>query len=247
MKIQLKKYDVLASTNETAAKAACQGADEGTIIVATRQEGGHGRMQRVWNSPKGGLWFTIVLRPKIDPMYVPQVTLLMGVAVAQGLRRLYSTDKISIKWPNDILWDGRKVCGILSEMQLDANGDIDHTIVGVGVNVAFSSTYFPEAVRPTAAVLSEVSGKSFTCEDVLQAILTEFEPIYEAWQREGSEAMLKRWCSLNCTLGKYVNVKDNDEIIFQGTAVSIDEEGALKVKSLEGKIRSYNFGEISIR
>lgn len=108
MKIQLREFDVLKSTNETAVVMAQEGAPEGTVIVAARQEGGHGRMQRVWNSPLGGLWFTVILRPQIDPQYAAQITLLAGVAVAKAVRRLYDTESVQIKWPNDLLLDGKK-------------------------------------------------------------------------------------------------------------------------------------------
>ena len=94
MKIQLREFDVLKSTNETAVAMAQEGAPEGTVIVAARQESGHGRMQRVWNSPLGGLWFTVILRPQIDPQYAAQITLLAGVAVAKAVRRLYDTESV---------------------------------------------------------------------------------------------------------------------------------------------------------
>ena len=247
MKIQLDIFDVLESTNETAVAAANDGALEGTVIVAKRQEGGHGRMQRVWNSPEGGLWFTILLRPKIDSQFIAQVTLLAGVAVAKGLRKAYCTDKICIKWPNDLLWDGKKVCGILSEMQLKEDGSVDYAIVGIGVNVGFKQEEFPEDVRKTAVVLNDISGMNLTCEEVLDKILQEFVPLYESWQLSGSQEFLTQWQELNCTLGNVVNVKDNDKVIFRGIAKNIDSEGALLVKADNGEIRSYNFGEISIR
>ena len=151
MKIQLREFDVLKSTNETAVAMAQEGAPEGTVIVAARQESGHGRMQRVWNSPLGGLWFTVILRPQIDPQFAAQITLLAGVAVAKAVRRLYNTESVKIKWPNDLLLDGKKICGILSELQLDENGVIDYAIVGIGVNVALSAADFPAEVAATAA------------------------------------------------------------------------------------------------
>lgn len=106
--IQLLKFDTLQSTNVTAVDLAKNGAAEGTVIVAETQEGGRGRMKRVWNSPKGGLWFSIILRPQIDPQYAAQITLLTGVTVAKALRKLYETEKVMIKWPNDLLLDGKK-------------------------------------------------------------------------------------------------------------------------------------------
>ncbi len=247
MKIQLRHYDVLKSTNVTAVAAAQDGACEGTVIVADRQVGGRGRMSRVWNSPEGGLWFTIILRPQIDPEYVAQVTLLAGVAVAKALRSLYETDAVQIKWPNDILLEGKKVCGILSEMQLDANGTIEYAVVGIGINVALKEEDFPEELKSIAASLNMSLNKSYTCTEVLDNILQEFEILYEEWLQKDARVILDPWRKLNCTLNKQVLVKDNDEVIYKGTVVDIDEYGSIIVKNELGESQSFNFGEISIR
>ena len=231
MKIQLKQFDVLQSTNVTAVAFAKEGAPEGTVIVAERQEGGRGRMHRVWSSPKGGLWFTIILRPQIDPQYVAQVTLLAGVAVVRALRKLYATEEIMIKWPNDLLLQGKKVCGILSEMQLNENGSIDYAIVGIGVNVDLNASF----------------GKNYTCTEVLGNILQEFAVLYQEWLEEGAQVILEPWKKLNCTLNRRVFVKDNDEVIFSGEVVAINEAGAIIVRNEEGESQSFDFGEISIR
>ncbi len=247
MKIQLKQFDVLQSTNVTAVAFAKDGAPEGTVIVAERQNGGRGRRNRVWNSPLGGLWFTVILRPHIDPQYVAQVTLLAGVAVAQALRQIYQTDEITIKWPNDLLLRGKKVCGILSEMQLDENGAIDYAIVGIGINVALNPENFPEDLKGIAASLNASFNKNYTCGYVLDNILREFDFLYQQWLIKGANIVIDLWKKLNCTLGKQVLVKDNDEVIFSGEVISIDETGAIVVRSKEGELQSFDFGEISIR
>lgn len=247
MKIQLKQFDVLQSTNVTAVAFAKEGAPEGTVIVAERQEGGRGRMHRVWSSPKGGLWFTIILRPQIDPQFVAQVTLLAGVAVVRALRKLYATEEIMIKWPNDLLLNGKKVCGILSEMQLNENGSIDYAIVGIGVNVDLNPQAFPEDLRNTAASLNASFGKNYTCTAVLDNILQEFASLYRDWLKEGAQVILEPWKKLNCTLNRRVFVKDNDEGIFSGEVVAINEAGAIIVRNEEGESQSFDFGEISIR
>ena len=247
MKIQLKQFDVLQSTNVTAVAFAKEGAPEGTVIVAERQEGGRGRMHRVWSSPKGGLWFTIILRPQIDPQYVAQVTLLAGVAVVRALRKLYATEEIMIKWPNDLLLHGKKICGILSEMQLNENGSIDYAIVGIGVNVDLNPQDFPEDLRNTAASLNASFGKNYKCTEVLSNILQEFAVLYQEWLEEGAQVILEPWKKLNCTLNRRVFVKDNDEVIFSGEVVAINEAGAIIVRNEEGENQSFDFGEISIR
>lgn len=247
MKIQLREFDVLKSTNETAVAMAQEGAPEGTVIVAARQEGGHGRMQRVWSSPLGGLWFTVILRPQINPQYAAQITLLAGVAVSKAVRRLYDTENVQIKWPNDLLLDGKKICGILSELQLDEKGVIDYAIVGIGVNVALSAADFPAEVAATAASLNASLHKDFTCDQVLAAIMEDFGILYDKWLLLGADVVMKEWQKLNCTVGRHVLVKDNDQVIFAGTVTAVDEEGAIIVRNEQGIIQSFNFGEISIR
>lgn len=247
MKIQLRQFDVLKSTNVTAVSFARGGAAEGTVIVAKRQENGRGRMRRVWASPEGGLWFSVILRPQIDPQYAAQVTLLTGVAVCQALRRLYATDDIMIKWPNDLLLRKKKVCGVLSELQLSEDGEIDYAVVGVGVNVALKIEDFPPELKDAAASLNVSLNKNYTCECVLDNILQEFNGLYEEWLACGADVILPLWKKLNCTLNQKVLVKDNDEVIFSGTVTDIDAEGAIVVRSEEGECQSFDFGEISIR
>lgn len=245
--IQLLKFDTLQSTNVTAVDLAKNGAAEGTVIVAETQEGGRGRMKRVWNSPKGGLWFSIILRPQIDPQYAAQITLLTGVAVAKALRKLYETENVMIKWPNDLLLDGKKICGILSEMQLDENGNVDYAVVGVGINVALTKDAFPRELQDVATSLNESLNKKYTCDQVLDQVLSELKELYDKWLCRGAKVILEPWRALNCTLDKKVHVKDNDEVIFSGTVIGINEYGAIVVDDGNRNTQVYDFGEISLR
>ncbi len=247
MKMQLHHYDVLDSTNETAEQMAKNGAPEGTVIMADRQRGGHGRMQRRWESPLGGLWFTLVLRPTADSYLVAQVTLLAGIAVTRALRRIYSNDDIRIKWPNDIFFNGKKVGGILSEMRLHEREGIEYVLVGIGVNVNLGKENFPGELQSTATSLQLISGRKVLPKDVLQEIFNEFVVIYDRWNNEGMNAFLSEWKALNCTLGRMVKVWDSDRVIFEGKAVSMKEDGSLLVQMEDGTEESFNFGEISIR
>lgn len=247
MKIELRHYDVLGSTNETAAEAAASGGREGLVIVASRQTGGHGRMDRVWSSPAGGLWFTILLRPRVEPRHVAELTLLAGVAAARALRILYESDDIRIKWPNDILLGAKKVAGILSEMRLTERGDIDYAIIGAGVNVSLPDDALTGELREKAASLNDSFGTNLSTDEVLRAILAEFIPLYESWQDRGAEVILPEWRALSCTLGNMVAVLDDDRVIYEGLAVSIDGSGRLAVRASDGSERRFDFGEISIR
>lgn len=247
MNIQLRRFAVLESTNTTAVAAAKDGAPEGTVIVAEKQVGGHGRMSRVWSAPDGCLTFTMILRPQIEPQFAAQITLLAGVAVARALRKLYATELVEIKWPNDLLLQGKKICGILAELQLDEKGAIDYAIVGIGVNVALSIEDFPTDVRTRATALNASLGKSFSCDQVLQEILREFAELYQQWLVQGALVVMRPWKELNCTLGRHVLVKDDDQVIFEGIAAEVDEQGALIVRNEKGITQSFDFGEISIR
>lgn len=247
MKLRFLHYDSLASTNETADELARLGAEEGTVVVAKEQCGGHGRKERRWTSPRGGLWFTLILRPAIDPSRGAQVSLLAGAAAAGALRKLYGTEKICIKWPNDLLLAGRKIGGILSEMRMDEHGNAEYILVGTGVNVNLMQTDFPPELSDTATSLLLALGKSCSVKEVLHAVMEEWDALYEPWQMLGARAILPVWTALNCTLGSEVLVKDEERVIFQGRAVSIEDTGALAVQSEDGFLKSFDFGEISIR
>lgn len=204
-------------------------------------------MDRVWASPAGGLYFTLILRPKAEPRFGAQLTLLAGAAAARALRRLYKTNRICVKWPNDLLLDGKKVCGILSELRLTAAGAIEYAVIGMGVNVDLRAGSYPSALSETAASLNAAAGGRFSCRRVLAAILEELGALYALWQNEGMEFILPVWKSLNCTLGHRVSVLDEGRVVFEGEAVSIDDAGALMIEDQAGSIRSFDFGEISIR
>lgn len=247
MDIHILRFESVESTNVTAVQYALDGADEGTVIVADQQQGGRGRMKRVWSSPLGGLWFSIILRPKIDPEHVAQVTMVAGIAVATVLRKLYENDSISIKWPNDLLFRNKKVCGILSEMQLNIEGNVDYVVVGIGINVNVDYDDFPTELKGTAASLNEIFNKKITCSEVLHKILIEFNDVYEKWISTGLNVVLQSWGKMNCTIGEKVLVKDDDKVIFSGIAKAIDEKGAIIVVNSDGLMRKFDFGEISIR
>lgn len=246
MDFQLRFYDLLASTNSTAAAAASQGAADGTVIVAARQSGGKGRLARSFFSPQGGLYFSLILRPAINPDCAAQLTLLAGVAVAEALNSLYGTDQVRIKWPNDLLWQGRKLCGILSELALDETG-IDYVVIGIGVNVALAAQDLPSDLAAIATSLLLETGIKLAPRQVLEAILQRFAPLYEEWLAQGAAPMLERWRQLNCTLGSSVRVWDDEEELCRGRALDIDPAGAILIQEEGGPVRTFNFGEIKLR
>lgn len=240
-------YDEVDSTNLKALELAVQGAKEGTVVVAVRQTAGRGRMQRVWESPAGqGLWFSMVLRPTAAAEYGAQITLLAAVAAAKSLRKL-SNEKFTIKWPNDIMLDGKKICGILSEMALNEADGIEYIVVGIGINIKMSSEDFGAQLAAAATSLYLATGITYEREQVLKAFLDEFDQLYQSWQRHGFASIRREWLCYNCTLGSQIEVKDNDQVIYFGTAEDMDDYGSLLVRNAAGEIEKFDFGEISIR
>ena len=242
---QIQYYEELASTNLKALELAKQGAAGGTVVVAARQTAGRGRMRRKWESPEGkGLWFSVILRPTIAAEYCAQITLLAAVAAAQALQRL-TNKNFSIKWPNDIMLDGKKICGILAEMALAADGSIEYAVVGIGININMSSEDFGALLTATSLYLA--TGIEYEHEQVLKAFLDEFDLLYSHWHCCGFALIRQDWLDYSCTLGHKVIVRDNDTEIYSGVAEDMDDYGSLLVRNAAGKIESFDFGEISIR
>lgn len=245
MPVKILRYPQVTSTNLLAKDLALNKATEWTVVVAEQQQQGQGRLSRVWESQLGGLWCSVILRPQLAPEFAPQATLLAAVAVTKALRTLYATESIKIKWPNDVLIGQKKLCGILSELALTAAGEIDYIVVGIGVNVG--QTSFSENLQDIATSLLIETGKTYTCTQVLDRILEVFQEYYQEWLQNGYEKIRADWLKYNCTLGNFVTVKDDTQIIFQGLATELDDYGCLVVSDAAGKQLKFDFGEISIR
>ena len=236
-------YDAIDSTNLQAKRLAEEGAPNGTVVVADQQSAGRGRRGRTWASPAGAnLYFTVLLRPKIAPDKASMLTLVMALAVAEGIRSIAIP---GIKWPNDIVIDGRKVCGILTEMGLSAEqGSIDHLVIGVGVNVAKQE--FPKELQGYAVALEE-----FTCKvnrsELLNAILEQFEGYYEQFCTQADLSSLKNsYDALLVNYGRQVRVLD-PKGEYDGIARGIRPTGELIVELPDGETRDVYAGEVSVR
>ena len=233
------------STNRVAKALAYHGAADGTIVVAEEQTNGKGRRDRNYYSPRGkGIWFSIVLHPKILPKDAPKLTLMTAVAVAEAMNRF--NIKPEIKWPNDILFDGRKLVGILTEMTGEM-GKIYYIVVGIGINVNIARKDFPEEIRDTAASLSEITGEEIPRVKIFRAVLEELDKLYREIKANGFDKVLTLWRKYNVTLGKnirVISVIDGND--FSGKAVDLNEDGALVVETPEG-LRTVYAGDVSIR
>lgn len=169
-------YDEIDSTNNRAKEAGDNKAPHGTLFVADMQVAGKGRRGRVWQSPAGSsIYMTILLYPEISPLKAPQLTLVMAIAVAEGIKEVTGLDT-KIKWPNDIVVNGRKICGILTEMSTEIDY-INHVVIGAGINV--NQDDFPEDIRKTASSLKMELGKQVKRSELIAAIMKSFEKDYE--------------------------------------------------------------------
>jgi len=220
-----------ASTNVAAFRLAEEGAEEGTTLIADFQSGGKGRLGRVWASPQGvNLYCSVILRPDIKPVAAPQLTFLSAVAVARAIERL--TDlKPRIKWPNDILIDGKKVAGLLNEMSAETD-KVNFVVLGIGVNINMQAEQFPADLRHPATSLFIETGKTISCTVFTRALLEELDDLYREFIREGYAPVRKAWLEKSRLEGAFVTVTDNG-LSRSGRVRGIDEYGALILENGE--------------
>lgn len=241
----LQIFDELPSTNDLAKGLASEGAVEGTVIIAEKQTKGRGRIGRPWESPaKKGLWFSVILHPMLEPQLASQLIFVAAVGICRALREQTALD-IMIKWPNDLLYEGKKICGILAEMSAEIE-QLNHIVLGIGLNVNQEEEDFSPEIVKLATSLNLAAGKKYRRVDILAAILLHLEEAYSEYQEQGFPAILKAWESLNCTLGREVKVVTREES-FQGLAEGLAKDGSLLVRRKSGEIEKVIVGDISLR
>lgn len=241
---EIRYFDDVASTNNEAKLLAAKDCPEGTLVVAEAQNTGRGRLSRGWFSPWGkGIWMSVVLRPKFSPQEAPKCTLMAAVAINKAIRQVARID-CGIKWPNDILYQGRKLVGILTEMNAEMDA-INYIVIGMGVNVNIGEGEFPGDIAEIATSIAVAAGKPIDRLELLSAILKQLEDIYQMAAVEGFNAVLAEWRAQSITLGKAVDVIGLNRK-FSGTAINIDDDGALLVK-MGDSIERVLAGDVSIR
>lgn len=235
-------FDTVDSTNNKLRLLAMEGAVEGTTVIADEQSGGKGRRGRAWSSPKGtGLWMSVLLKPDIAPQEASRITLVAGLSVCQGINNLLGISS-GIKWPNDIIIDGKKVCGILTEMSAQID-NVEFVVVGIGINV--STADFPGELKEVAVSLMQATGKKIKRSQVASAILTAFEENYGKYTQEGFLAVKADYEKSCITLNKEVQVIAKEG--FAGRAVGINDDGELIVEKAGGERVTVFSGEVSVR
>lgn len=234
------------STNELLKQMAEQGAPEGTVLIAEKQQQGKGRMGRNWSSPEGkGIYLSILLRPPLPPHNTSPLTLLAAVAACSGIKTVLPQLAPGIKWPNDLLLRGRKCCGVLCELKAEMDL-IHYLIAGIGINVNTSLDELPPSLQETATSLQlENNGEKVSRTSVAAAILQHFDELYREYLAAGVAPVLDRWTSSNITLGKKVKI-ESPNFSFQGVARELDNSGALVVEGVRGERKHFAAGEVTI-
>ncbi|HOW57554.1 MAG TPA: biotin--[acetyl-CoA-carboxylase] ligase, partial [Smithellaceae bacterium] len=218
-------YPSIGSTNEEAYRLGAAGAAEGTVVIADRQTKGKGRMQRIWHSPAGGnIYTSFILRPSLETGRTPQLTLLAGVAAAEVLDK-HCEGKVELKWPNDILIGGKKVCGILSEMKM-TGGKVEFVVIGIGINVNINVRQFSPELRFLATSLREETGRAIAREDLLISLYENIAKWYKKLLQEGFAPVKEKWLSLAAMIGRDVQITLHNETVT-GRACGIDDTGSL--------------------
>lgn len=237
-------FDTIDSTNSKA-KQLADNTSDGTILISEEQTSGRGRLGRSWISPKHkGIWMSIVLKPDLNPMEAVKLTQVAAAAVVLGSRELGI--ETLVKWPNDIVINHKKTCGILTEMSAELTR-INYVVVGIGINVNIDEAEFPEDIKEIATSLKIVTGTSINRQALVGKILNNFEKLYKKFALENDMVSSLIVCRENSALlGKDINVIKRDGSL-EAKALDIDEEGRLLVEYLDGTKEFIVSGEVSIR
>ena len=235
----------VGSTNDWAKELAEHGAAEGTVAIAETQTAGRGRLDRTWVSPKGGLYFSVILRPRLKPTEAVRLVFVAGLVVAEALSEKHGL-KAETRWPNDVLVDGRKVCGVLSEMNTTGE-KVNFVTLGVGVNANFDvKEALSEALWKSATSLECELGKRAELEELFRVLLEKLECVYEQFLKEGFDSVLKEWKKYAGFLGHEVEVVSETERL-RGLALDVDDDGALVVRLEDGVVKHVFVGDVSLR
>ncbi len=237
-------YEETGSTNIDAKRLGEEGAAHGTVVVADKQNAGRGRRGKAWESPAGkDIYFTILLKPDFSPDKASGLTLAMALSVAEAVKACCGQEA-GIKWPNDVVLNGKKICGILTEMTLETDY-IQHVVIGVGINVNLD--VMPEEIDRTATSILLESGKETARAELLQKVLERFEINYETYERDlDLSHMMEAYNGYLVNRDRQVRVLD-PKGEFEGVARGINASGELLVEMPDGKTVEVYAGEVSVR
>lgn len=232
------------STNSLAVRLADEGAPEGTVVLADTQSGGRGRLGRVWHSPSGvNIYCSLILRPNVEPPRAPQLTLTTAVAMAEALLELYSLD-FRIKWPNDLLVGGKKVCGILTEMKTEQDL-VGYVIVGIGLNCNLLRSDLPDELAEIATSLRIETGQAVSRRAICRKMFAALDKWYRRFSADDFVAIKERWQELARIEGRAVTVTNLNGSI-SGTALGLADDGTLRLRLANGEITRIYGGDVKL-
>jgi BirA family biotin operon repressor/biotin-[acetyl-CoA-carboxylase] ligase len=238
----LHYFSEIDSTNAYARRFAEQGAGEGTVIVAEAQIRGRGRLNRSWISPPFvNLYFSVILRPQLPPVHAPQLTLMAAVALTDTIAEFIPTSPI-IKWPNDILVEGKKLAGILTESSCNSER-IEFVILGIGVNLNYPVASMPEGIRERATSIVSLTEKNVSREAFMRRLIQDLDRCYGELEEVGFDSLAARWEAFFGLRGKKVRVEMPDQNVI-GTARGIDRDGALILENQRGARQRIVAGDV---
>jgi BirA family biotin operon repressor/biotin-[acetyl-CoA-carboxylase] ligase len=230
------------STNAYARQLAAAGAEEGEIVVAEAQTRGRGRLGRSWISPPFvNLYLSVILRPVLPPIHAPQLTLMAAVALADTVASFLHIAP-TIKWPNDILVENRKLAGILTESRCDSER-IEFVILGIGVNLNYPVERMPHAIRERATSILSVTEKKVSREEFFRRLIQALDRCYGEIEESGFDGLARRWEARFGLRGKKVRAQMAGRTII-GTARGIDTEGALILQDARGERQRIVAGDV---
>jgi len=239
-------YDAIDSTQIVAKQLAEDGADEGTVVIAEQQNKGKGRLGRHWHSPYGkGIWMSVVLRPQIPIQLAPQLTLLTAVALCRAIRS-YSGLEIGIKWPNDLLYQGKKISGILLESSAE-DQMLKYVIAGIGIDANLSAQDYDEQLQLKATSLRLIMGKVIDRTELIQLFLSEWETLMAIYEQDGFRTIANLWEANAISIGHKVSLTTPTET-FMGTPLRLTDAGSIVVQLEDGtekEIYSAEMGEVT--
>jgi len=237
-------FTEIGSTNDEAFMLGKEGAPEGTVVLADSQVKGKGRLERIWHSPpQVNIYTSIILRPDCLHVDASRITIMGGLAVAEIIENI-CPGETRIKWPNDVLLSGKKVCGILAQMQ--SHGDkIDFVVVGIGINVNMNVEELPLEIKSVATSIFVQTGELFSRQDILISLYKNISKWYKTFLAGGFDMIKEKWLTMAALIGGDVCVRFRNEVI-NGKAVGIDQQGALILSRPGGEIVKILAGDASI-
>ena len=237
--------DQTDSTNNLLKKMASQGAPQGLVVIADEQTGGRGRMGRSFFSPKGkGIYLSYLMKPDMAPSDAVSLTAWAASAMARAVKDACGTAP-GIKWVNDLYMNGKKICGILTEMTIGESGKIDGIVIGIGINVNNNPSDFPDDIAGIASSIAIETGKEVSRSHLAAYMIRELDWIARDWP-ENKEDYLRTYRELDITCGRDVNVISGGQVL-PATVIQINDDFSLKVKFSDGRLSDLSSGEITLR